>query len=308
MSARAPSLPGIVVAAALSSACAPTIAEQVARGEWHRACRRADSAREQAELERALWSELAAGLTLDLQVFDRPALTRELGVPVEGTLAVRVLLVRFAGELVSSRLQQTRVELIYISDGDRLQFGPPAGVDTPQLSESERRLYTGPFDEGLSDLGIAALLLAPTGEPGSPDALKPRLVDGVPIPLSGGDKVGKLRQRWHRYAVEHANRERYAWETGRAKAMRSDPTYGPAAALIEQRLTSGQWSLLLPAYGPLNPVLRVRLRGTVVDAGDACDVWVETTIALPGSGDLSARVDALFAAGPRRLAELPWRP
>ncbi|MFY0535311.1 hypothetical protein [Nannocystis pusilla] len=168
MPARAPSLPGLVVAAALSSACAPTITEQVARGEWHRACRRADSAKQQAELERAMWSELAAGVTLDLQVFDRPALARELGVPVEGTLAARVLPVRFAGELVSPRLQQTRVDLVYISDGDRLQFGPPAGVDTRQHGESERRLYTGPFDEGLSDLGIAALLLAPTGEPGSP--------------------------------------------------------------------------------------------------------------------------------------------
>ncbi|WP_434423300.1 hypothetical protein [Nannocystis pusilla] len=91
--------------------------------------------------------------------------------------------------------------------------------------------------------------------------------------------------------------------------MRSDPTYGPAAALIEQRLTSGRWSLLLPAYGPLESALRVRLRGIVVDAaGDACNVWVETSIDLPGSGDLSARVDALFGAGPRRLAELPWRP
>ncbi|MFY0535312.1 hypothetical protein [Nannocystis pusilla] len=90
--------------------------------------------------------------------------------------------------------------------------------------------------------------------------------------------------------------------------MRSDPIYGPAAALIEQRLTSGQWSLLLPANGPLKSVLRVRLRGTLVDAGDACLVWVETSIPLPGSGDLSARVDALFGAGPRRLAELTWRP
>ncbi|PCC72473.1 hypothetical protein SAMN02745121_01650 [Nannocystis exedens] len=238
-------------------------------------------------------------------MFDRPALTRE---PVEGPLAARVLLVRFAGELVSPRLQQTRVELAYISDGDRLHFGPPAGIDTPQLRESERRLYTGPFDEGLSDLGIAALLLAPTGEPGYPDALKPRLVDGIPIPLRGGDKVGKLRQRWHRDAVESANRERYAWEVARAKAIRSDPTYGPAAAFIEQRLTRGQWSLLLPAYGPLKSTLRVRVQGVVVhDAGDACHVYTEATIALPGDGDLSARVDALFGAGPRRLAELPWR-
>lgn len=290
-----------------AAACAPAIAEQVARGDWYDACRRRMDHDAQAEFQRAMLRELATGVILDAEILDARALTRELGVPVEGDLLQRVQLVRFTGTLSSPRLTDARVVLVSVGDGRR-------GFATTRKAHAisgreEADLYADTFGQTLSEIGIAELLLAPTGEPGSPDALKPRpLLDPLPVPLGGGTDVGTLRERLHERSLQEASWDRRKWRKARAAAMRSDPALAPAAARLAERLDSGEWLLLRPSRNLADDAMEVAIDGMITgEHGEQCPVSMTVSIALPGPSSLAARVEALFHGSPRPLTELPWQ-
>ncbi|WAS91792.1 hypothetical protein [Nannocystis punicea] len=304
----------LFLGAVLTSACAPAIAEQVAQGRWYPACRRARDGETRAEFERAVLRELATALTLDVQVLDRGALGRELGVPIEGELADQVLLMRFVGHVESTRIEDAQVRLAYVSDGDRWFGHPHWRNDLKVWDGGEAELFAGDHQELLSDLGMAELLLAPLDEPAPRGPLSSRLIDSVPIPWSGGGNIGELRKQLHGKADAEATREHRAQQHARAKVMRSDPVHGPAATRLEKRLASGEWLLLRWAHGrtyPRSPArIDVEVSGVVVGADgqqwEQCYLLATLSIALAGPGEFAARAGALFGGAPRLLADLPW--
>lgn len=130
----------------------------------------------------------------------------------------------------------------------------------------------------------------------------------MPVPLADGATVGTLRQRRHDRVVQETAWERRQWREARAAAIRSDPALGPAAARLAERLASGEWLLLRPAYGHPDNVMEVLIQGNIGDDhGGQCPVGMTVSIGLPGSPPLEGQVGALFHGGPRPLPELPWR-
>lgn len=279
------------------AACAPPPAQLVTEQRWPAACAlRGDDAR---ELERVVLAAIAPHVSLDVQVLDRDALERELGIPVAGTLFDRIAIIRFSAHADASILHADRIEPIAIGDGRSIGFGRrPTPVRT--LDSFDEAMFE-PSHEAVSKRGMAALFLSPDGLPDFAAPLSRSIFDHVPVPLGGGATVETFRRRSSAEAGRDAVSARNAALDERAAALDADPVSRAAVAELRAHLAKHEWYLLLP--GSDTRGFSVMISSSL---GGACHLDSTVGIDLAGDGSPAGSLNGLFSH-PRLLADLPYK-